>query len=387
MAVSFRPTKEAAISDNQEATENQKPSFDGSALAEHARNLGAHVGKASESAVAFVIKAKEDYEGGRFRVMFGLQQDFTDEQLAEFAVPFSDTGNNPDEFSIPSENAKGKVTQKKTNFYKEFANGTPAGQALLSRIEMCERAGDAKAIKTDIDNDILEMANDPYKLEGHLSSLTAKLGNMPKCYKNAMELFFQFQAVNEYSDKISAEPVYAEGKAPSEISENDIPEVENTPKCIQVWEHAEPGKPVKRMRLLKIGEFLRLNPARATEKGGTFNALIESGAATRTPGSGANSDNGDGFVIKTVERGVEVIAEFHRWSTEILDAKDQGEYGKLLKLGNAKDNDEYIVAVKELKDFFTQLASDISANAKYAKLQKSGSELVKDATEKGSAAA
>jgi len=54
-------------------------------------------------------------------------------------------------------------------------------------------------------------------------------------------------------------------------------------------------------------EFLRLNTKRAIEKGGTFNALLDTAITKKAPGGGSNSDNSDAFVIKTVDKGIAVL--------------------------------------------------------------------------------
>lgn len=348
--------------------------IDGDTLAEMARALGAKVGTNVTSAIDFVVKAKEDYMGGAFRVLFGLQADFDPDELDGFAVPDSDTGMNPDEFKVTKEDGKGKRKLVNSNFYVNFADGTPGGQALLSRIEMVERMADKNAMKDDIPDDI--KAFDPHERETQLAFLKGRRSTMRASIKNAMALYFKLKEVNDYPG-VMAEPIYVKGKTPEDCEKGtcDIPEVENTPKCIAVWLVPDEGRPIAKWEALSIGEFKKLRPAKGIEKGGTFAALMESGVEKKKPGTGSKSDKPEGLTIKTVELGMTVFAEFHRWLDEVASAKDKVEYGKLLKLGNSKDNDEFISALVETRNYLDNLAKEVSADAKYVKLQQGGSDL------------
>ncbi len=369
----FKASKTAVAHAAQDETASSLPNIDGDKLAEIARNLGAEAGDASGEAINLVMKAKEDWQGGPFKVLFGLQADYTEEQLNSFAIPDTEDGNNPDVFKVHKTDAKGKSKLVNTTFYTQFADGTPDGQAILARIEFTERAGNKDMVKDDIPADILEMS--PHEREVHLNFLKGRRGTIRQAYKKAMALYFQFQLVNEY-DGIMAEPIWVKGKGPNDIKEGELPEVENTTKPIAVWLIPDEGRPVAKWEALSIGAFMKLDTRKAMEKGGTFAALIESGATKKAPGSGSQTNKNEGLVIKTLETGISVLAEFHRWSDEINGAKDKAEIGKLYKLMNAKDNDELIVAVVEVRNFLQQLAKDTAADAKYVRLQQGGSDLV-----------
>jgi hypothetical protein len=128
---------------------------------------------------------------------------------------------------------------------------------------------------------------------------------------------------------------------------------------------------------MSIGTFLKLKPKKAIEKGGTFANLIESGATKKKPGIKSKDKEDKGLTIKTVETGVNILAELHRWFTEIGEAKDKVDVANLFKLANTKDNDEFVTAVFETADFLNHLVKDTGIAAKYLKLQQGGSELTK----------
>lgn len=349
-------------------TERNTSNIDGDALATLAQELGARVSTETEDTIAIVSRAKEDWQGGPFKVLIRLLQDFTEEEIADkFALPDSDTGTNPDEFKKSKEDAKGKVKLVAAHFYVEFSSGTPAGQNYLSRVEWCERMQDDKAMKDDVPDDIKNM--DPHELENEIKFCKTRLLTMANSYKKSAALFFKIREVSAYPG-ITCEPQWVKGK--------EGEEVQNVPEPIAIWVTPDEGKPVLKWKSMTISSFLRLNPNKALEKGGTFLQLIESGAVPKKAGSGANSDNGDGFVIKTMDKGISVLAEFHRWTEEIGEAKDKAEIGKLYKLMNTKGNDELIVAMCETAAFLNAIISDTGAGQKYIKLQQGGSELVKD---------
>lgn len=357
--------------------------IDGDALAEQARALGAKAGEATDKAMSLVIKAKEDWQGGPFKVLFGLKMDFEDEILSSFAVPDTDTGNNPDEFKVYKEDAKGKRKLVNSTFYVQFGDSTPAGQRILERIEWTERAGDTNMVKDDVPQDILDMS--PPERETHLNFLKGRRATIRAAYKKAMKLYFKDIEVNAYPG-ITCEPIWVKGKSPRDVDFNkgELPEVYNTTKPIAIWLTPEDGRPVVRWEAFSIGSFLKLNPKKALEKGGTFAALIESGATKKKPGAGKAKDSDkDKLAIKTVETGVNVLAELHRWFTEIGEAKDKAELGKLYKLGNTKDNDEFVTAVFELNDYLKHLIDETGIGAKYLKLQQGGSELTKKVAASG----
>lgn len=377
MQTKEEPTVEVEINETGTPVEQEPtlPNIDGNELAAQARSLGAKVTADTEAMVDIMARGKEDWEGGPFPVLFKLQKNFTEAELDRFALPDSDTGMNPDEFKVSKENSKGKTTLVGSNFYKEFSHGTPAGQNYRARIEWCQRMQDKNAMKDDVPDDIKDMT--PPELETHIAWCETRLRSMIKAYKTAMALYFKSAEVANYPG-VSCEPLWVKGKEGEEVQK-----VQN---CIQVWITPEEGKPIAKWDFFSIGAFLRLNPKKALEKGGTFAALVESGAAPRTKaGNGDKGSDVVGMDIETVETGVNFLATIHDWVDRVTGDKDQADYGKLIKLGNAKNNDEYVSMVKELKDFFVMLARDIQADAKYVKMQQANSELVKKATEQAAA--
>jgi len=119
---------------------------------------------------------------------------------------------------------------------------------------------------------------------------------------------------------------------------------------------------------------------KAIEKGGTFQALIDSGIVPKAkPGTGSKSDNPNAkaVTIATLPTLRDVFAEVHRFVTTIQDDKTHAEYGKLLKMVNEKDNDEEVTAIVELSNFLNQVRKDAGLDKKYVAIQTATPELAK----------
>src|ERR1700761_2267462 len=139
----------AATEGTETDTDTSLPNLDGEALAAKAQALGQQAGDSLTSVVNTLCDAKEEWQGGPFKVLFALQAAYG-EELDSFPVPDSEDGNNPDYFKVSKTNAKGKTSLVETSFYRQFADATAAGQDILARLEAVARMGDDKAVKSDI---------------------------------------------------------------------------------------------------------------------------------------------------------------------------------------------------------------------------------------------
>lgn len=357
------------------------PNIDGDALSANAIKLAGDVGDESNAVIAQMADAKEVLDLGRFRLLFAMQNDFEAEQLDGFPVPDTEEGNNPDHFKADKLNADGTTSKAWTTFYTVFADNTVMGRTILSSIEMLERLGNPQAIKDDIPAEL--KALDPHARENKLNYWKGRRGTLRKAYKEAMKLYFQFNAVNNFPG-IKAEPMWAVGRGPDDEHADGL-EIENTTKPIQVWLIPAEGKPVAKWEALSVSAFMKLNVKKAIEKGGTFAALIESGIVPKVkkPGATATSGGQTGnnaaatkLRIETAPTLLDTIIETHRAMTAMLEDKQAVEYGKLLKSVNLKDTDETVTAMVELRNYLNDLCRDAGLDKRYVKLQQSGSELV-----------
>jgi len=352
------------------------PNIDGDALSANAAKLATLVGDECNSVIKQMADAKEVLDLGQFRLLFALQSDFDQEVLDGFPVPDSEEGNNPDHFKADKIGADGKVTKAWTTFYTIFADGTKAGTEINSTIEMIKRLDVANAMKDDIPQSLRDL--DPHERVNALNYWTGRRNTLRQAYKKAMKLYFQFAAVNNFPG-VKAEPMWMEGRGPDDNHADGL-EIENTTKPIQVWIPSTDGKPIKKWEALSVGAFMKLNVKKAIEKGGTFQALIDSGIVPKAkPGTGSKSDNPNAkaVTIATLPTLRDVFAEVHRFVTTIQDDKTHAEYGKLLKMVNEKDNDEEVTAIVELSNFLNQVRKDAGLDKKYVAIQTATPELAK----------
>lgn len=347
------------------------PNIDGDALANHAAHLAAKAGKVLGDIVERLAKAREDWQGGPIYTLLGLKASYSDEELDEFAIPGSETGNNPDRFSITT--VKGdKKGKKKTTFYAQFARHTPAGIAIEQRLEWLDRAADKGANKDGIPDDVLGMS--PTERDSERSFLENRIRTMTAAYKAGMNLHFKLKEVNEYADNIVAAPIWADGQSPDDVKNEWEAKVVQTAEPIAVWV-AEEGKPITKWEAFSIASFLRLDTGKALEKGGGFKALVESGVTKKAPAI-PGQPSGDGINIKTVDTSLGALVELHRYILEIQSQKDGAEWGKLVQSLTKKGNDEYVSSIVELKNILVDTCRDNKLDQKYIAMKQAGSDLV-----------
>lgn len=344
---------------------------DGDALANHAQALGAKASVFMGDTVERLSKAREDWQGGPIFTLLALRDAYTEEELAEFAIPGTDTGNNPDKFKISVMNGDKKTT-KQTTFYAQFARGTAAGKKIVETLEFLDRAADKSAVKDGIPQSILDLDHDGR--ERQRSFLEGRINTMTQAYKKAMLLHFKFVEVDEYSENIFCAVDWVQGKSPDDVEHVSQCEVEPGNEPIVIW-YEETGKPQKR-EVFSIAAFLKLNPAKAQEKGGGFKNLVESGVVKKAPVPPGQTPKEQDMTIKTVDTGLGVMVEFHRWMQEIRGERDGANIGKFLMELKKKNNDEYLVAAVELKNILIDVCRDTGADATYAKLASNGSPLI-----------
>lgn len=323
-----------------------------------------------------IAKGREDWQGGPIMTLFALQQGYTDEELNEFPVPGSEApNNNPDKFKMEYQEGDTRKT-KNTTFYVQFAHKTASGRNYAQRIAWCEQAGDKNMVKDGIPEDIMNMS--PEQRRVHTTFCEGRLKNMAASYRNALRLHFKIAEVEEYGDgnTVQVNPLWVEGHGPEEVEpEHVMLEPGNEP--LHVSYNVE-GKPVQ-YELYSITAFLKLNPGKATEQGGGWVKLRDSGATKKPPKVPGTVEKitGDELTIKTPDRSIGFIVELHRYfQAELLADPKKVEYAKFVHLLSGKDTDEQTVAMVEMKNIFIDICRDNGLDAKYVKLKQKGSDLV-----------
>jgi hypothetical protein len=320
------------------------------------------------AAMAEVVKAKEDWQGGPIKVLFALKEAYG-EELINFPEPDNDTGNNPDKFKVEVVDTSGKSAMRPTTFYTVFADNTREGAAIVQELEWLKRAGNVEAVKSGIPAEILDLS--PQQRDTRTNFLSGRRVTIRNSYKKAMSLGFQFAAINGVSGVV-ADFLYVQDK-----DGNDTAEVENTPKPIVVYVPVTNG-PVKKYEHFSIGAFLKLNAKKAAEKGGGF-ANLKATVTRATGGATGNGQANEVPAIKTVDTFIHRFVETYRYMDEMQMAKDQKDIGQLYKLLNHKDANELIVAVVEMRNYLDDVDKELGLSKKYTALQAAGSDLTRKA--------
>lgn len=340
---------------------NPATSFDAEASASRAIQLASQAGAELEEALTVIADAKQEMAGGPIKVLIALRKAFDEETLDSFPRPGEKEGNNRDEISVEVL-VNGEYKPRKTTWYTEFCDNLPMGKAIAQEIEYCTRAGQDKAIKTDIPEHIIELSLTG-GLGRRLEYLNGRRGTFRASIKKAMLAHFQFKAVNEMTC-IQAEPIWEEGKEGEEI----IPAM----KCIQVWQ--VPGEdangkslPVKYSKDYTVGTFLRLNPLIAEEKGGGFKNL--DATLARAGQTKDEKDSDPARVVKTNATSITVVEELHRYFNALLTDRDTAEYDKLVKtLKSSKTSDETVSSFVELRDSLDDVIKAAGLIERYKKI-------------------
>jgi hypothetical protein len=353
---------------------------DGDAMAARARGFGARESEFMQTTVETLAKAREDWQGGPIMALFSLSLNFTEEEIASWPNPDDgDKGNNPYKFTVSYMDGDTRKT-KASNFCREFVYGSKTGQYYLTRIDYVKRAGDKGAIKDGIPEDILEMS--PEQRHGELTFCEGRIKTAEQSYKKALRLHHHIKKVQEYATGIVVSPIWADGHSPYDHADKDgnviSPEkvmLDRTNEPLAVMMEMPENQPNK-WEPFSIAAFMRLNPDKATEKGGGWRNLIESGVTKKEPKKPGEADKPDTLTIKTPDTSVGVAVELHRYLVEIMGEKDRVAYSKLTQMLTQKGNDEYVVTIVELKNMFTDICRNLKLDATYSKLKEAGSELV-----------
>lgn len=279
-----------------------------------------------------VAKAKQDYQGGPFAVMFKVTANMTGEQVDELPHPSSNTGNNPAVYKLPGNGPKAKPVEGK--YYNTVSDSLACNVAKQQRIEILELSlGDpTKVNMSSVPQDILDMHKDYRDTE--IARLKGELATSRKAVNEAFELLFHIREVNELAG-VTASVIYALDKDGKSLDGEDGREtvVENTTTPIIVTTTNENRKGIDTIKL-PVASFKRLNPAKAKEAGETFKALMDTATVkrgTKTPAADAPG-GAKPFLINTIETFQARTTDYHDYIDKVWSATDKAEYQKLLAI-------------------------------------------------------
>jgi len=299
--------------------------------------------------LARIAKARQDYEGGPFAVLFKVSASMTEEQIENLPNPDSETGNNPAKYKIRIEGGKdGKGRLVDHYYYDVVSDNLACNVARRQRIDMLNLSlGDpTKVNMSAVPQDIQDM---PVIRRGaEVSKLEGELTTSRKNVNEAFELLFQIRAVNECAG-VTANVLYAldeHGKERNGENDNGPAEVENTRTPIVITTTVEGRKAIDTTRM-GVTSFKKLRPELAKERGGTYRAVLDSAPVKKKGANGENKNSQDQSkpqAINTLETFETRLTDLHQYLDAIYSDSKQEVYGALLKKMNAKTGNENLLS-------------------------------------------
>jgi hypothetical protein len=286
------------------------------AIAAKDASLMSHVHELSEANVMQKRKG--------LTVALSLGEAYTADELAQFPIPGTETGNNPDRYTVEGKNAKGVKTNKKRSFYRDFAEFTPEGAELKAKLQ---------SIRDDAS------LGDKEK-ETRAAGLETRLDYLASVYASAVAFIVQLETINTmFADKVEAV-----------IQEGDDGEgsYSNSTKPMLVIDLIKKGE----SKVMSVGAFLALKPKAAEGKG--FKELI---ATSSRKGKGDHTATDT--KIPSADKATDVILAL----VNFFDDKDS--YAKLAKAVAKEGGDQLIEALGDLNiatdDFMPTIQSRYDA--------------------------
>jgi hypothetical protein len=302
-----------------------------------------------QTTINVIAKAKQDYEGGPFAVMFKCMEYLTKEQIDALPDPDAETGNNPGRFKVRTLNSKNKPVVKEWKYYHVLSDKLPGNILKQQRIDMLELSmkDPVQYNVSSVPQDIKDMDRDRRKAE--ISKLEGELTTSRTNILAAFELLFHIRAVNAL-DGVTASVMYAlaeDGKTLLDGEDGRECVVENTKRPIVVCTTVE-GRQHKDITEMSIGSFKKLRPDVAKEKGGTYQALIDSAPVVKR---GTKEDEPGGSkpeLINTNDTFIARLVDCHQYVDAIMSDPKQTNWTGLIKLINGAGSDDLLVTVTDL---------------------------------------
>jgi hypothetical protein len=295
-----------------------------------ADSLSAMVTPEMNEAVAVIVQARKDWQGGPFILLGFGKVTYGDKVLNTFPTPGVEVGECPDKYKVPYYR-DGKLKFKATSFYLEFFKRTPAGQVIERDLAFIALAKDEKANKAAVPAHILAMS--PVDLEALRTTLNKDKDSAVKAWRDALALHKQFEAVNALPHVEAAPQMDSKGNVCQDA------------KPIKVWNIDNPDK---EWSLYSVGAFLLFDAAKASENGGTFEALKLTVKRDTEEGTAGSEVAPHIATNKTLSAFLLTVHEFI--ANKHLADKKRELYGLFLKDQiNGAGSDQLVQAIRDLE--------------------------------------
>ncbi len=336
------------------------------------------------STIDTIAKAREDYEGGPFAVMYKVMDKMPNEKIEALPDPDADSGNNPGKFKVRTVNAKGKPVVKEYKYYYVLSDGLPCNIAKQARIDMLELS-----MKDPVYFNISSVPQDIKDMD--VSRRNAEIGKLERALTTsrsnvlaAFELYFHIRKANDLPG-VTVTVQYALGDDGQVLDGEDGREtvVDTGTKTPITITTTVKGREKKDTVDMSVGSFKKLRPGVAMEGKGTYDAFINSAPTVKRGTKGELVDQTGGTkpeLINTNETFIARMVDIHDYIDVIMSDTKQTSVSALLGLLNGKSGgDDLLITLTEVRDGLnTILAKTYKAGDRYQTLTVKRAEALAD---------
>lgn len=231
----------------------------GEAMHKRALSFANQTPAAVDEAVTRQADIAEEKSTAPIILMMHMLKNIPEDQLNELPKIGSRIAdsNNPDIF-IWRDPSKDNDDGKEVSFYVVWADNTPQGRQVVQELDWLKRLGDDNMTKNGIPQDYQDRYSNAQLIEQRKRKMENRRKSVRNAYKTAVKLMHKFDAVNELAHVAAiVEPGPVEGTFEPDILVHSTVE----------------GRRLKDYKHFSVSNFLKLNPAKAAEGGGTLTAL------------------------------------------------------------------------------------------------------------------
>ena len=243
---------------------------------------------------------REDWEGGKFAVMFNVTSNMDADTLASLPDPHDETGNNPAYYYVETFRDGKSTGWKKKYFYDQLALDLPSVIQMGKTVDQLKRSmlDPNKVYTGDIGDDIKNLALD-YRV-ARIKKLEKRITSAKTNVSGAFELRAQMLAF-ESLKHVECYPIYAIGKdgLPMNGEDGRGLEIEPTLTPIVIKSTVKGREDIDKVHV-SIGTFLKYDVETAKGNGGTYQAVMNTAKREQPDDEQGNQNEGNKSVPQNV---------------------------------------------------------------------------------------
>jgi hypothetical protein len=309
-------------------------------------------------------KARQEWEGGAFAVMFKVTSGMTAEQLDALPHPKADSGNNPATY-YTTKLVDGKERVAKHYFYEQMVLDFPSIKDRGRRIDQLNRSmKDPNKVNTsDIGEDIKNMTHDYRNAE--IKRLSKEIAGAVQKVSNAFELYHQFNKFQELK-LVEVYPIYKLGPdgMPMDGQDGRGFEVEATQVPIVIKSTVKGREDIDKVQV-SIGTFLKYDVDKAKERQGTWQAVIDTAKREKATDEQGNQQDGNQSVpqlIRSADTAIARLTDLYEFADHAWDEKDGALLDAMKKAVNGAGSDDAFTTIMAMKRFLNDVCPDSPRN-------------------------